>query len=890
MPNPATADGYGSVRNIIPAGQRGSTNALDVAKVLTGGSTTAVDGKNAPTNYADQLEMYDKLATKKPSEITEGVVDELYKKAGFVPEKVVSTATPKAGVKIVRDAYGVPYITGTTYNDVMWGAGYAGTEDRMFLMDALRHLGAGRGAEFVGGTPGNIAMDRAQLRSAYYTPKEAADQLEIIAQENGAEGRRLLDGADAYLAGINAAQDAMCPLGLPTGPNCPAEYLALQKKPTKWTRADLTYIASLVGGIFGRGGGNEFANSVYYNKLVKEFGVAKADKMYVSLREKNDLEAPTTSTLSFPYDNVKFNPRAAGVAIPDLNAPKASGTGDDTGSSTPLETLVDALTLGLTGVPNEVDVPDGQIDMSSLFTQNGMSNALLISASKTTTGHPLTVFGPQTGYYNPQLLSEQVLMGPGVFARGVSFVGTQLVVELGHGLDYAWSATSSGSDNVDTVAEKLCNADGSEPTINSTSYKKDGGACVPMQYNEHKQTVIPNVSAPVAPSTLKMQVWRTNHGIVQTRTTVKGVPVAIVIERSTYGREAASILGFSRFNNPDFVKDATTFKKAAHGIDYTFNWFYSDNRDIAFFSSGRLPVRAAGTDTDLPRWAGKKYDPKSWLSYAKHPQQINSPTGYIASWNNKPARNFAASDDKWSDGSIHRSLALSTRAKAAIAKGKISRAQLAGIVEDAATEDVRAKTLLPGLLKTIGNDPKTAEARKLLSAWLAAGAHRVDYARTGSYAHQSAIRIFDTWWEDGDNALAYDFATPALGAALAKSLPQPLDDHPRGGSGSTWLGSPWYGYIDKTLRDLTGTVKSPYAYSLCGKAATCQSTLRASLLRAVTAAQTAQGVSTPGALTYDKSIDYIRATAAGVVGVRPIDWQNRPTFQQVVDYRTHRAR
>jgi acyl-homoserine lactone acylase PvdQ len=879
------------VRNIVPAGQRGTINALQLVQVLLGGGLTAEDGKNAPPNYADQLEMYDDLAKHKPGAITDAVVDKDYKKAGFVPEKVVSTETPKDGVTIVRDAYGVPYITGKTYNDTMFGAGFAGTQDRMFLMDALRHLGAGRGAEFVGGTPGNIAMDRAQLRSAYYTPKEAADQLEIIAQENGAEGQRLLDGADAYIAGINAAQDQMCPLGLPTGLNCPAEYVALQKKPAPWTRADLTYVASLVGGIFGKGGGQEYANSMFYGQLVKKYGTAKADKMFATLREKNDKEAPTTSTLSFPYDNKAFNPHQAGVAIPDLDGAHGTASGDDVGSTNPIETLLDALKLGLTGVPNEVETPSGTIDLSSLFSANGMSNALLVGANKTKTGHPLVVFGPQTGYYNPQLLNEQVLMGPGVFARGVSFAGTNLVVELGHGLDYAWSATSSGSDNIDTVVEKLCNADGSAPTVDSTSYRKDGGACVPMQYNEHKETVIPNISAPTAPKTLKMQVWRTNHGIVQTRTTVKGVPVAVVMERSTYGREAASILGFSRFNNPDYVKNATTFKQAANGVDYTFNWFYADDRDIAYFSSGRLPVRAAGTDTDMPRWAGKKYDPSGWLSAAKHVQQINPSTGYLASWNNKPARDFAAADDKWSDGSVHRSLALSRRVTAAIAAGKVGRAQLAGIVEDAATEDVRAKELLPELLKVLGDDPQTAEARSLLSAWLADGAHRVDYDRTGSYAHQAAIRIFDTWWEDGDKALAYDFATPGLGADLARALPQPLDDHPRGGGGSSWLGSPWYGYIDKELRQLTGsTVQSPYAYRLCGTLSECRTTLRASLLDAVQRAQKAQGVSSPSQLTYDKSIDYIRPTTGGIVSVRPIDWQNRPTFQQVVDYRTHRAR
>ncbi len=46
----------------------------------------------------------------------------------------------------------------------------------------------------------------------------------------------------------------------------------------------------------------------------------------------------------------------------------------------------------------------------------------------------------------------------------------------------------------------------------------------------------------------------------------------------------------------------------------------------------------------------------------------------------------------------------------------------------------------------------------------------------------------------------------------------------------------------------------------------------------------------PRALTYDKSEDFIRATTGGLVGVRPIDWQNRPTFQQIVEFTRHRPR
>ena len=51
---------------------------------------------------------------------------------------------------------------------------------------------------------------------------------------------------------------------------------------------------------------------------------------------------------------------------------------------------------------------------------------------------------------------EEDLHGPGIDARGAAFAGVNLYVQLGHGRDYAWSATTATSDNVDTFAEVLC--------------------------------------------------------------------------------------------------------------------------------------------------------------------------------------------------------------------------------------------------------------------------------------------------------------------------------------------------------------------------------------------------------------------------------------------------
>ena len=71
--------------------------------------------------------------------------------------------------------------------------------------------------------------------------------------------------------------------------------------------------------------------------------------------------------------------------------------------------------------------------------------------------------GPQVGYFVPQILMEEDLHGPGIDARGAAFAGVNLFVELGHGRDYAWSATTATSDNVDTFAEVLCERQGPLP-------------------------------------------------------------------------------------------------------------------------------------------------------------------------------------------------------------------------------------------------------------------------------------------------------------------------------------------------------------------------------------------------------------------------------------------
>src|SRR4029453_10585593 len=147
----------------------------------------------------------------------------------------------------------------------------------------------------------------------------------------------------------------------------------------------------------------------------------------------------------------------------------------------------------------------------------------------------------------PQVMMEEELPGPSFDARGTAFPGVNLMVQLGHGRDYAWSATTATSDNIDTFAEVLCQDDF------HYEYK---GQCLAMEKLERENSWSPNASDNTPPGSETLTAYRTVHGIVYARGTVGGRKVAFASARSTYFHEADSGLGFSALNDPQAVRDA----------------------------------------------------------------------------------------------------------------------------------------------------------------------------------------------------------------------------------------------------------------------------------------------------------------------------------------------
>ena len=169
------------------------------------------------------------------------------------PEDVESTITPGAGVTIVRDKqFGIPHIYGDTFEDVEFGAGYAAAQDRLFLIDVLRHTGRATLSSFIGGSAGNRARTRRSGQLAPYTEADLQKQV-----DQGLQRLRRRPEGEVADGGVRRGHQPYIDDALLDPTKLPAEYAALGKMPQHFTITDVIAEASLIGGIFGKGGGAE---------------------------------------------------------------------------------------------------------------------------------------------------------------------------------------------------------------------------------------------------------------------------------------------------------------------------------------------------------------------------------------------------------------------------------------------------------------------------------------------------------------------------------------------------------------------------------------------------------------------------------------------------------
>lgn len=864
------------VLNILPPGNNGLTTIFD-------------ETQHAQEAHAtDQQGMYAGLKSVAPN-LQTSQLGSYYKQAGFaVPstdiDHTTTFAPPHDGTVIVWDrSFGVPHVYGRTRADTEFGAGYAAAHDRLFVMDVLRHIGRSRLSQFIGPSPSAFQEDCALAQVAGYSEQELTYQANLLPARyttplgTTTEGQQVFEDGTNYVAGVNTYIDAAA-----LDPNLmPVEYAALppgQTVPHHWTPADIVAVAAIVQSIFAVGGGDEVDSWFLYRALADKFGAAKGFQIWHDLRRQNDAGAPTTLSEPFPYLNDSNSDSTTLPGIADLESRVSDGSHYVCASHS---------------VSPSAAVPDGppriSLDLPPLIPgHEPMSNALLIGAGHSAGGHPIAVFGPQVGYFIPELLHEEDLHGPGLHARGASFPGTDIYVELGHGTSYAWSATSASSDLIDQRLELICDPASPSSYVPGPA---DGQfywynhACDHRMYERvDTEAAATSGAAPYPPQLITFHIERTIHGPVVGRGSAQlsgfgAVPVAIAVQRSTWFDELGAAPAFLEYNDPDIVHNSSTFLSAAARETGTFNWFYADSSDIAYYSSGRLPIRSRQVNPNFISWGTSQTfewqgfqvgtcaptiatppGPDStgatttgasttacgysahWLradgsAHDPHPHTINPPSGFMANWNNKPAPQWSAADNNFGFGSVYRVMSLNDRIEAALARGPATPVDIVNGMEDAGSVDLDGSKLVPPMLTVLDGGSLSAEETQvvtILSNWVQSndlGAHRREMATDPSrYDQGNAVAImdalypnlvyaiFDPWLGQHDapgNLYGHVFALKRLANA-----PGPL------GSAYDESAGGWESYVNTALRQIAAeSIPDAYSQLYCGSSTGSQGTL-----------------------------------------------------------------
>jgi acyl-homoserine lactone acylase PvdQ len=777
---PATATATTEL-NVIPHGQQ-----------QPGASWATVPGM-LPASA--QALMYDRL-TPLGRNITDAVLQPSAHGSGYFKSgKLLSqddpslitdeTITAKAGARtltarIRRDAYGVPHVYSDTDDGVIFGAGYAVANDQTLLLAQARDSGMASALDLPG-APG-IRL----LLGLYSYKPTAAVRREVIRRQDaslkaaGAPGRKLLADIDTYLVGINLWYDRN------------------QPGARQFDRGDIYALNAIKSQYLGQGGGAEVQNALFLDTARDELGATRGDAVYEDMRQRNDPGTTTTTSRRAAYETAVSVRQPKGLVRLEQGSFKTA-----------------ALTL-----------PGDDATAASIPASTKASNVLLVDGSRSATGTPIFVGGPQIGYNYPGLTMEIGLYGPTIRGRGATSAPFPGYMLIGRGQSFVWMITAAESDIIDTYAETLCGG--------SRSRYRYRGKCRRME------TVDAGTISKDGDS-VRARFKRTVHGPVIGYARVAGSKrlVALAQRRSSAGHETNDQLFFQKLTYGQ-VRSAGDFIKAAAASPQTFNSFYADDKDIAFFTTGRLPLRPKGVNGDLPTDGRGKFEWRGFLPASKHPQDLNPANGLLVNWNNKPARDFPAGDARWDEGGTQRDDWL---LKELARTEKHTPATVLGAANAAATADPRAlmwPSVTAILAKGTAPSPLAQAVVDQVTNWSGGDASWVDANGDGMIDAPGQAAMAAIW-----NDLAGAALCGRLGASVCKALETRQVRFKRPPSG---MDGGWHQYMSKDLRTLAGE-KVPGALRVryCGKgnATACARDLWAAIDRAAQAEAARRGNSDP---------------------------------------------
>jgi penicillin amidase len=592
--------------------------------------------------------------------------------------------SPMDGVRIYRDAFGVPLVYGDNGYDVWFGAGYAAATDRLFEIDAVRRTARGTLAELAGAS--DVPADL-QERTLTYTEAEYDDMLAGLSKD----GRDAIAG---YAAGVQARIDET-----KSDPTLlPAEYQVLSTTPADWTVEDTLAAGVYITRFVASQGGNEMDNVASLQELEKKYGKKQGRKAFLQLFPDDNHKAVTTVTQRF--SNLPKGDRSAAARAAAFRAAAS---------------YAESLPLELTTGDGTGNAPAPSLDLRL----HGGSFAYAVSGSRTKTGHPMLSSNPQLDYSYPSLLYELEVHGGGYDARGVGVPGIP-TVGIGHSAGVAWGLTTGYSKTIDSYIE----------TTRPNPQQPSSGDPAPPQYfhdgawhDEDCRTETIRYrqapgGVPTGPPAFSQdyQVCRTVHGPVVA--TSKDGKLARSVDYAMWKREIDTVEGILDWNRARTLAD---FEAGVRKVTWNENAVAADAEHIGYWHPGLYFKRPAGIDQRFPLDGRGKYDAQGFLAFKRMPHVVDPKSGWVANWNTKPAPGWVDGDLSGSNtrpgGAANRVVVIQ---RLLAATHHLTRKGLMRLDMAIGEADMRAPGYLPALLALRSDQRLSAaqqKALKLLAGW-----------------------------------------------------------------------------------------------------------------------------------------------------------------------------
>lgn len=310
-------------------------------------------------------------------------------------------------VTVQYDERRVPHIFAENEADLYYMQGYITAKDRLWQMEFITHVAAGRASELVGEAA--INFDRTQRRKGLaYSAEKAVSFI----NENPTSKMVL----EAYAAGVNAYITGLSDATLPV------EYKLINYKPELWSPYKTTLLLKFMSdGLSGMDKDFEYTNALNL------FGKEMVDLLYPDRSPGIDPIIPTTTVYNFPVEPI----------------------------DTPKYTMPQGIFHS-----SIYDGPE---------RENLGSNNWAVGGSRTNTGYPLLASDPHLQLNLPAIWYEIQLTAPGINTYGATLPGSPCVI-IGFNQEVAWGVTNAGMDvrdwyKIDLVGEHKYRYDGEERSI-----------------------------------------------------------------------------------------------------------------------------------------------------------------------------------------------------------------------------------------------------------------------------------------------------------------------------------------------------------------------------------------------------------------------------------------